>query len=867
MILYRYILKKHILPFIYSLAIIIFILSMQFVVQLLANIIAKGLSPQVVLELYLINIAWVVALAIPMAILVSTLMAFGQMSADNEITAIKASGYNLSYLLKPVLAAAGVFMIITIYFNNDILPDANHHAANLLSDISRKKPAVLIEPNILITSFENYGIFVKKVNPNTGFLKDIKIFSFPPNEDPTTTVAESGEISLTSDQKFIKLILYNGETHSTNRKNIKENFLCKFKKQIIFIKNVDTELKRSNSNYRSDREMSSQTMLKEVSQYKKNREIYYKNFATYLDSLTISIDSLEKSFLAIPYEKDSFKDTIQTFVQWISLFKKDIIKDIALSEANKHNSISGRIASQVRYESMKISQLMVEVHKKFSIPVACIVFVLIGAPLGIMARQGNIMVSAAYSIFFFIIYWAFLISGETLADNLIISPFSAMWTANIIIGICGLFLIYLMTKETRFISFGFIVKLFNSFFRKQNIHSHVIIKANKNFFDIFIFYLKKTARIPFRILCRCIGILPAYLVRKFFGYLIGLFIAITITVILVDYISNLKRFDEMSFVNIALYYWYYLPWFFGFIFPVVLLLAAMSSIGSMARNNELVAIKASGISIRRLTFSLLIIGLLCAGLGFYVSEIILPKANVARKELMEKPKSKNDISAKKNTVIVSHEYRRNFFYFGDNKNIYFFGDFRTFPFFVKTVRRETFNENTVIERINAESALYYNGKWQFIKGARTFFKNDSTFVLTFDTLTDTILSESPQDMVAQIKSPEEMGYWELASYVDKSKRRGEDISKWRAQLDFKIALPFMNFIVILLGLSISARAGRKGGALLFGIGLMLSFSFWIISQFAIAFAQNGRLHPLIGAWLGNILFLLISIPLYLRASK
>jgi len=91
-----------------------------------------------------------------------------------------------------------------------------------------------------------------------------------------------------------------------------------------------------------------------------------------------------------------------------------------------------------------------------------------------------------------------------------------------------------------------------------------------------------------------------------------------------------------------------------------------------------------------------------------------------------------------------------------------------------------------------------------------------------------------------------MSYWELQSFVEKSRRRGEDVSKWRAQLDFKIALPFSILIVILLGISISARVGRKGGAVLFGIGLMLCFSYWIISQFAIAFAQNGQLPPLVG---------------------
>jgi LPS export ABC transporter permease LptG len=375
------------------------------------------------------------------------------------------------------------------------------------------------------------------------------------------------------------------------------------------------------------------------------------------------------------------------------------------------------------------------------------------------------------------------------------------------------------------------------------------------------------ADFPYRLLSRLIGLLPAYLIRKFMGYLVGLFIVIMVTGIVVDYVSNLRRFEGVPFFTIALYYWYYLPWFFGYVFPIVILLSSMASIGSMARQNELTAIKAAGVNIRQLTLPLLAVGLLCAGIGFYNSEVILPQANTARRELTEKMGENKAAAARGAPSPSRQEFRRNFYYFGDSRNIYFFGEFRTEPLFTRAVRRETFDGHTISKRITADAAEYKNGAWKFIKGAATSFTKDSMSVAAFDTLADTILTERPQDMVAQIKSPEEMGYWELASYLEKSRRRGEDVSKWRAQLDFKIALPFMNLIVILLGLSISARAGRKGGAVLFGIGLMLCLSFWIISQFAIAFAQNGQLPPLVGAWFGNILFLAIALPLYRKASR
>jgi lipopolysaccharide export system permease protein len=884
MIIYRYIIKEHILPFFYSLGILIFIFAMQLAVQMLDKIISKGLSISVVLELFLINIAWVIALAIPMAILVATLMAFGTMSGNNEIMAIKASGHNVPFLLTPVFCAACVLTVISIYFNNEILPDANHRAANLLTDISRKKPAALIDPGVLITSFENYALYVKKVNAKTGDLSNVKIFSSLPGEDPSTTVAERGDLSMTKDEKLLKLTLYNGETHRQNAKSKNEYFVCHFRKQIVFIKNVDTEFKRSSSTYRSDREMSSGMMLDEIKQYRKNRDSYLSSYVVMIDSSCARIDSLEAraahAALARPSKADSGADTARgsraianagadtaaTFAAWTSFFGAK--KDAAVSEARRKFNLASRIASQVHYEDMKISQLMVEVHKKFSIPVACLVFVLIGAPLGIMARRGGIMVGASYSLFFFIVYWAFLIAGESMADDMVITPFAAMWTANILIGACGLVLLVVMTRETKFISFSFVTRFFTFLFKRQNPPSGSPTRGVTP--HGFLGIIRGTAgwctNLPYRVLSRIIGILPTYLIRKFISWFLGLMIVVIIVFVAVDWVSNLKRFEDASLFTVVKFYWYYLPWLAGLIIPIVILLATMSAIGSMVRLNELTAVKAAGISVRRLSLALVVLGLILAGLGFYIGEGLLPRANTARRELLEKIGDERAVKSH-GAPSQRQEYRRNFYYFGDNRTMYHFDEFRTDPNITKNVWRQTFSGPSVTQRISAESENYKNGKWVFRKGMVRTFRNDSLFALTFDTLVDTILTARPQDMVAQIHSPEEMSYWELAGYVDKSRRRGEDVSKWNAQLDFKIALPMMNFIVILLGISISARAGRRGGAVLFGIGLLLIFAYWIISQFAISFAQNGQIPPLVGAWFGNLLFLAIALPLYGRASR
>ena len=316
MILYRYIVRELILPFLYTLAIIIFIFMMQLAVQLLRKILYKGLDIGTIIELFLINTAWMVVLAVPMAVLVTTLMSFGRMSADSEILAIKASGQNLFYLMTPVFAASVVLTLSLIFFHNLILPDANHRSASLMSDITRKKPAALIEPNILIKDFKNYSMIVSDVKTKTGELRDIKIFSDIPGEEPSTTVADSGTIQLTKDEKYLQLTLYNGETHNTTKENEKEYYVAKFKKHMIFMPNVDSRLQRTERSYRGDREKSVQMLLKDIKTFKERKNNALNRYRDELGALIatgFSYDSVSiKSNTVSKLEVDSIK----TFKQW-----------------------------------------------------------------------------------------------------------------------------------------------------------------------------------------------------------------------------------------------------------------------------------------------------------------------------------------------------------------------------------------------------------------------------------------------------------------------------------------------------------------------------------------------------------------------
>ena len=855
MILYRYIVRELILPFLYTLAIIIFIFMMQLAVQLLRKILYKGLDIGTIIELFLINTAWMVVLAVPMAVLVTTLMSFGRMSADSEILAIKASGQNLFYLMTPVFAASVVLTLSLIFFHNLILPDANHRSASLMSDITRKKPAALIEPNILIKDFKNYSMIVSDVKTKTGELRDIKIFSDIPGEEPSTTVADSGTIQLTKDEKYLQLTLYNGETHNTTKENEKEYYVAKFKKHMIFMPNVDSRLQRTERSYRGDREKSVQMLLKDIKTFKERKNNALNRYRDELGALIatgFSYDSVSiKSNTVSKLEVDSIK----TFKQWQDALNKN--QPMALRKLHRHKQLVNRTLQQSRMQNRKINQYMVEVHKKFSVSFACIIFILIGVPLGIMARRGGMAVGVTYSIFFFIMYWAFLIGGENLADRLIVPPGLAMWSCNIIIGIFGIILTLRMVRESTFVNYEPLIKLWNKVAVKFKPP-----KPRKRILSNILF------RLPAVILNKTTGTLPSYLIRSFIGKMVAVFISLVVIFVVVDYIGNLKLFEAATFGEIVLYYWYYLAWFIGIIAPIGILLASMFAMSSLAIHSELTAIKAAGISVRRLTLPMLFLGLCLSVITFYFGEKFLPQANDNRKQLQEEFRAGRREARGFSGRSAFKGLKRDFYYFGNKKTAYRFGEFRVEPQQAGGVRREKFSKNKIIERIEAEKLLYNgNRKWSFINGQIKTFKNISFSMTTFDTLADIILTATPEEMVARIKSIDCMSYWELKNLLQKAKGRGEKISIYQADLHFKIALPFMNFIVILIGLSITARAGRRGGTVSFGIGLGLVFTYWILSQFILALGKNETISPALAAWAGNIFFFIIGSILYQRASR
>lgn len=428
LILWRYILRVHVGPFIFSLFLLMGIFLLQYLMKYLDQLAGKGLSAAVIAELITLNLAWMLVLAVPMGVLVATLMAFGKLAATNQITAMKASGVGLYKMMAPVFVASIIICYLLFRFDNDVLPDANHRTKVLTNDISHKKPTLTLVPGMFIQLVQGHSILVRKTFEHSNDFEGVTIIDHSKPLMPATVTAHRGTISFSPDYRKLIMDLYDGEIHQMNNQLKNQYRIIRFEKHRMVMEAEGFSFQRSQLTdiSRGDREMSIETMQQQI-------------------------DSIKK--LQIDVEHHIFNITGKKPGE-ILTFKPASERASILSQTLNGISQDHSIQQTIRYDLFRTYELEsdvrryeVEIHKKYSIPVACIMFIFIGVPLGIMSRRGTFGVGASLSLGFFVFYWACLKGGENLADRGLMEPWFGMWVANIVLGLIGLYLTIRTARE------------------------------------------------------------------------------------------------------------------------------------------------------------------------------------------------------------------------------------------------------------------------------------------------------------------------------------------------------------------------------------------------------------------------------------
>lgn len=465
-ILGRYILSEHFGPFVFAMSVITLVFLLNLVFRELGRILSKGLEFGLVVEFFFLNLAWIVALAVPMAVLVATIMAFGRLSGDNEITAMKAGGVSVIHMIQPVFIASIVLAIGLIWFNNNILPDFNHRTRLLASDIARTRPTLNLEAGVVMKDIPDINILVQRITEksDTAWVEGVMIEDNRVQNKSKYIFAQKGQIYSNPATGSLILMLYDGEMHDLDLEKMEQYTRLTFPEQKLSIQVPNMAIERSDSEYRGDREKSSAMMLTEV---KENDALIFERgqrmeqiinawFDKYLPG-GMPIDSLKNP----DAQPGNYKRTTTLYA------RQRFLSRLRQENLRLKQQITAEMTVLDNYEQANY-KLMVEVHKKYSIPFACIVFVLIGAPLGIMSRKGNLALAGGISFGFFLLFWASLIAGEELADNRMISPFIAMWLADIIVGAGGIYLVIHSIHESTFINWESLQTFFQKIFHRNN---------------------------------------------------------------------------------------------------------------------------------------------------------------------------------------------------------------------------------------------------------------------------------------------------------------------------------------------------------------------------------------------------------------
>lgn len=421
MLIYRYILRTHIAPFVFGTSVIMALFLIQYMMRWVDKLASKGLDPGTIIQFLVLNLSWIVVLAIPIGVLFSTIMAFGAMSSNHEVTVMKASGMGLFRMMIPVLVMGALLWGFTFWYTDSVLPDSNVRLTGMMRDIESTKPSFAVEEGQFTTFNATTSILARRVL-NNGSMLGVSIYDKSKYDFVNIINADSGRLAFSPSLTRLVIQLSKGEIHQRGVRNPNEYRVVSFDRYQIVLPadRFFYEASDVTGSSRGEREMTIADMQKIVD----NAQLQEKQALQRYDS-------------AIAHHVTDLRQPISSGTS--SATRTDVLQR-ASSFVMTAQTMFESEAARAKSEHVVANKYLVEIHKKYAIPFACLLFVFVGSPLGILTKGGNFGTSAMYSLGFYVIYWMSMIGGEEFADRGYLSPFLAMWLGNIIIGIIGVWI-------------------------------------------------------------------------------------------------------------------------------------------------------------------------------------------------------------------------------------------------------------------------------------------------------------------------------------------------------------------------------------------------------------------------------------------
>ena len=450
---------------------------MQFIWLYIDDMLGKGIEWYVIVELLMYSSANLVPLALPLAVLLASLMTFGNLGEHFELVSFKAAGISLQKMMRPLFVFVSFLSLAAFLFANNIVPLANLKFFSLLHDIRSQKPAINIKSGVFYDEIEGYTIRIKdkrETEDGSEMLRDVMIYDHTnDNGNRKLTMADSAIMSIAPDKSYLSIKLFYG-TDYTDKKEQKINKTYpltrfSFSENEMRFNLAGFQLNRTDEGAFSHdyRMLNLRQIGNQTDTVKKKNAKDMLGFRDIVKASYLFNDSI--------YIKNKTKLTGVKISEDISnmLSNSDLNQAyaIAINNCRTNSGRAGAAATTHVLSQKSLASLGVEFHRKFSFSLACIVMFFIGAPLGAIVKKGGLGMPVVISVIFFLVFWVLSITGEKMAKEMVIEPYQGMWMSIAVLLPLGIFFTYKATTDSTMFNVDSYLNVIKSIFKKKKLES------------------------------------------------------------------------------------------------------------------------------------------------------------------------------------------------------------------------------------------------------------------------------------------------------------------------------------------------------------------------------------------------------------
>ena len=492
------IIRSFIGPFVMTFFIALFILLMQFLWLYIDDLAGKGLDWTLIMKLMFYVAVTLVPLALPLSILLSSIMTFGNLAEHYELVACKSAGMALQRIMRPLIIVTAFISVAAFYFSNNMLPYVNLKKNSLLYDVKNQKPALLIKENVFYRGIDGYVIKVGKKDEDNKTIHNVMIYDHTEHlGNKKVILADKGTMAMSTDGRYLVLTLFNGKSYDEQVKSKGANTMplarTEFEKDVIKFDLSDFKMARTDEAlFKNNYEMldlkqlsfAADSIKKKSEETKANYQQYNqpfyglevktnKHLLATINNHQQSIQN-ESGLANNPERMGTGKQETRNipfsnedFIQNFDKKNQAGIINGALNTARNSQSVAKDAATDIEMKDKSLAKHLIEWHRKFTLSFACLILFFIGAPLGAIIKKGGLGMPVVVSVIFFLTYHIISITGEKFAREGVIPVYKGMWLSSLILLPIGIFFTYKATTDSKLFDMDSYLRFFKNIFGRR----------------------------------------------------------------------------------------------------------------------------------------------------------------------------------------------------------------------------------------------------------------------------------------------------------------------------------------------------------------------------------------------------------------